>query len=86
MSTKVLPSPEAEWRHFSRWWDELLRRAKRALGTDFGTAITGLAPTTPLCVQIKSSQSAVFLCRCSKAREPAALWEPLRLTFDTDRA
>ena len=59
MSTKVLPSPEAEWRHFSRWWDELLRRAKRALGTDFGTnlpvasstsltAITGLAPTTPL--------------------------------------
>ena len=59
MSTKVLPSPEAEWRYFSRWWDELLRRAKRALGTDFGTnlpvasspsltAITGLAPTTPL--------------------------------------
>lgn len=97
MSTKVLPSPEAEWRHFSRWWDELLRRAKRALGTDFGTnlpvasspsltAITGLAPTTPLCVQIKSSQSAVFLCRCSKAIELAALWGPLRLTFDTDRA
>ena len=64
-----------------RFWNESASGLFASL-----TAITGLAPTTPLRVQIKSSQSAVFLCRCSKAREPAALWGPLRLTCDTDRA
>jgi glycogen debranching enzyme len=79
--------------HFSRRWKELFDKGKASFGDRFwNESASGLFEVLDcdhrpgvndpsLCVQIKFSQSEVFLCRCSKAREPAALWGPLRPTF-----